>query len=388
MSEMFRPKRGHCHKLAWFILKTALYGSRILGLFPFTFSSRTKQLTRSRWLLFYSLIINLLVLLSLVYYNIKAPKQRKLDAFERNPLLEYLNIIIGVMSVFAGLVTHILNYWMSKKVLWILNEMMYLENKCFRGADAKNCPKFNCCVIQKGVLVVGEVLSLLIVQYGMPGYRNSLPAIILSCLIQVGLNLMVMHFHVGKLVIYRYLWLINGQLLDMINHLRGDSTADSSRIRFLISLYSRLLELNDKIGSTYQLQMSLLVTAGLGGNIVIIYFLIVYGISLRKLSLFLMIFPQSLFMNLWDFCVNIGVCDLTEQTGRKTSTILKLFADLEHYDVELERSVNEFACLCSHRKFRFRLCNLFSVNYKMGFQMIITTLLYLVYLVQFDFKNL
>jgi len=124
--------------------------------------------------------------------------------------------------------------------------------------------------------------------------------------------------------------------------------------------------------------------------------------------IYLVASPQ-LIINFWDFWLNIVVCDLAGKCGDQTSKVLKLFTDLEHDDEELERSVsiycwnsssnesfiypyirqlNEFAWLCTHRKFRFQLCGLFSINHNMGFQMIITSFLYLVYLLQFDFMNL
>jgi len=45
-------------------------------------------------------------------------------------------------------------------------------------------------------------------------------------------------------------------------------------------------------------------------------------------------------INIFDFWLNIEVCDLAERTGRQTSSILKLFDDIEHLDKKIERSVS------------------------------------------------
>uniref|UniRef100_A0A6P4FIK3 Gustatory receptor n=1 Tax=Drosophila rhopaloa TaxID=1041015 RepID=A0A6P4FIK3_DRORH len=384
---MFGSRREFCPHLVWFILKADLYGSWIFGLFPFTFDSRRKQLRCSRWLRLYGLIANYSFMCLIFYMGRENMKLHKLDAFERNPLLERINMIIGLLSVFSATVMHFMNFWGSKRVEEIANELIALEYHS-DGLNLKDCPKFNCFVIQKSMTMMGQFLSFLTVNYGMPGNNYAMYLVILSGLMQISLNLNIMHCYFGILLIYRYAWMMNEQLLGLVRQLKLDPTSDSSRTRNFLSLYTRLLELNKKLVAAYEYQITLILTGGLAGNIVIIYFLIVFGVSMKKKSIFLIVFPQTLFINIWDFWLTIAVCDLTERAGKKTATILKLFTDLELKDAELEKSLKEFAWLCSHRKFRFQLCGLFSVNYKMGFQMIITSYLYLLYLVQFDYMNL
>ncbi|KAH8352836.1 hypothetical protein KR084_006710, partial [Drosophila pseudotakahashii] len=386
-SEMFGLRREFRPHLARLILKTVLYGSWVLGLFPFIFDSGRCKLRRSRWLIFYGGIINYCLLFFLVYLAFELQKH-KLDAFERNPVLEIINVITAVMNMFSALVIHFMNIWGSKKVEKIVNELLTLEHRDFRVHKLTNCPKFNCFVIQKCVTMVGQYITFLAANYGIPENEAHLFMVLLGGLMQVSLNFNLMHYYVGILLIYRYLWLINGQLKDLVNELILNPTADSSRIWQLLSLYNRLLDLNKKLVSTYEYHMILILTAWLAGNIVVVYFFIVYGISMHKVSIFLIVFPQSMFIIIWDFWLTISVCELTQKAGQKTSALLKRFTNLEHRDDQLERSVNEFAWLCSHRKFQFQLCGLFSVDYKTGFQMIITSFLYLLYLVQFDYLNL
>ncbi|XP_037710860.1 putative gustatory receptor 22b [Drosophila subpulchrella] len=385
---MFGSRREFRPYLASLILKTVLYGSWLLGLFPFTFDSGRRQLRRSRWLICYGLIMNYFLMFLMVIIGTQRQKLKKLEVFERNPVLESINIVTALMSIISAVVIHFMNFWKSKKVHRIFNELLYLEHQEFKELNKTSCQTFNCFVIQKCLTVMGQLISFLTINYGMPGNEPHLLLVLLSCVLQVSLNLNIMHYYVGILLIFRYVWMINEQLKELVNRMKLNPTTKSSRIKRLLSLYKRLLELNKKLIAAYELHMILILTSWLAGNIVVIYFLIVYGISMRKYSFFLIAFPQSLLINSWDFWLTITICNLTEKAGQKTSTLLKLFTDLDYKDDQLERSVNEFAWLSSHRKFQFKLCGLFSVNYKMGFHMIINSILYLLYLVQFDYMNL
>jgi len=148
-----------------------------------------------------------------------------------------------------------------------------------------------------------------------------------------------MHFHIEILFIYRYVLLINGELLDLAANIRVNLTTKSSRIRELTSLYNRLLKLNKKVLEAYDFQLTLILTMHLAYNIFITFFLIVSGISMNFQREFLVAAPQIV-LNVWDFWLNVHVCDITEKAGEKTLTILRRFTDLQHKDVELERSVS------------------------------------------------
>lgn len=62
--------------------------------------------------------------------------------------------------------------------------------------------------------------------------------------------------------------------------------------------------------------------------------------SMRTYSIFLVAFPNSLLINIWDFWLCVVACDLTEKAGDETAIILKIFSDLEHRDDKLEISVS------------------------------------------------
>ncbi|EDW87288.1 putative gustatory receptor 22c [Drosophila yakuba] len=373
-------------RLCWFVLKVTLYGSWLLGVFPFTFDSRKRQLKRSRWLLFYGLFGNSFLLVKMVYSE--GQKQGSKEAFTRNTVLEDIHNIAGILAVSSCFVMHFLNFWGSIRVQDLANELLVLEYQHFASLNEKNCPKFNCLVIQKAVTVIGLLLTFLSVSYELPGNNFSVDMVIVNSLMQFSINCNIMHHYVGVLLIYRYLWLINGQLLELVTKLKLDHRVNSSRIREFFSLYRRLLQLKGSIVAAYEYHMTLVLITGIASNILAIYFWIVLNISMNINSLCLLIFPQFLLVNFWNIWLNIVACDLAENAGKRTPKVLKLFADLGLKDIELERSVNEFALLCSHRQFKFHVCGLFTINYNMGFQMIITSVLYLIYLIQFDFMNL
>ncbi|KAH8352838.1 hypothetical protein KR084_006712, partial [Drosophila pseudotakahashii] len=385
-SEMLGSRREFSPHLTRFLLKAALYGSLVLGLFPFIFDLRKCQLIRNRWLLFYGQIVHFLLMSLLGYHAIWKPEA--LQALEVNPVLNTTYLITGIMEIFLAVVIYFTTFWGCDKVQKIANELLTLEYRYFEGQNENNCPKFNRYVIQKSLITLGQLLSVLVLNYAMPANKASIILVIFYCVIKMVMNLNNMHYYTGVLFIYRYVWTINGQLQDQADQFKENPLENCSRIRELLCLYERLLELSGKLVAAYEIQMTLMITVGLLSNIAIIYFLIVFGISLGETSIFLMVVFYSLLINIYDFWLNIVVFDLTENTGRETSSVLKLFTGIEQKDVELERSLNEFAWLCSHRKFRFRLNGILSINYKMGFQMIVTSFLYLIYLVQFDYMNL
>jgi len=338
---MFGSSREIRPYLARQLLKTTLYGSWLLGIFPFTLDSgkRIRQLRRSRCLTLYGLVLNYFLIFTLIRLAFEYRKH-KLEAFKRNPVLEMINVVIGFINVLSALIVHFMNFWGSRKVGEICNELLTLEYQDFEGLNGRNCPNFNCFVIQKCLTILGQLLSFFTLNFALPGIEFHICLVLLSCLMEFSLNLNIMHYHVGVLLIYRYVWLINEQLKDLVSQLKLNPETDFSRIHQFLSLYKRLLELNRKLVIAYEYQMTLFIIAQLSGNIVVIYFLIVYGLSMRTYSIFLVAFPNSLLINIWDFWLCIAACDLTEKAGDETAIILKIFSDLEHRDDKLEISVS------------------------------------------------
>lgn len=245
-----------------------------------------------------------------------------------------------MLAVFSCVVIHFLNFWGSTRVQDLANELLVLEYQQFASLNETKCPKFNSFVIQKWVSVIGLLLSYLSIAYGLPGNNFSVEMVLINSLVQFSFNCNIMHYYIGVLLIYRYLWLINGQLLEVVTNLKLDCSVDSSRIRKYLSLYRRLLELKGYMVATYEYHMTLVLTTGLACNFLAIYSWIVLDISMNINFIYLLIFPLFLLVNVWNLWLSIAASDLAENAGKSTQTVLKLFADLEVKDIELERSVS------------------------------------------------
>ncbi|XP_022228840.2 gustatory receptor for bitter taste 22e-like [Drosophila obscura] len=389
---MFRRGGGFRQKLVHFTLRGALYGSWILGLFPFTYDRWTRKLHRSKWLIGYGIVLNVGIVAMIRANDTETETPVRMEVFQRNPLAEQINAAHDLHSLVMVALMLLRCYWRSEDIAKILNELMDLQRCHFRHYTLDDSCSFDDFVLYKGLSVVLEVCSMLIMELGMnPKYSLQLFLGVTGlCTIILGVLLGASHFHLAVVYIYRCVWIVNRELLRFANQLAEGEAVDSSSVDRLLCLYSRLLELNRRLAGLYDYQMVLVMVSFLSANIFGIYYYIIFSISLHKgMDLILwLIVPQALIINMWDFWLAIAVCDLAERTGRKTSTILKLFNDIEHLDVAMERSISDFALFCSHQRFRFRHCGLFYVNYGMGFRMAITSFLYLLFLIQFDFSNL
>lgn len=279
-------------------------------------------------------------MLLLIYNGMEFKTKGKLEAFQRNVVLESMNWLVSLLSLFAAFVIHLMNFLGSNKVLKVINEMWSLQQEHFRSYNVlQDCPQFTYIVVQKGFTILAQTGNLLIVHFGMVMDDSTPYLVLFVCLTQIAINLTVMQCFTATLLVYGYLWKLNDQLREIFNAFNGNRRTNSSRIRKLLSQRSRLLELSKRIGSVFELQMALILTGAMAGNIVVIFFLIVYGISLHNISIFLVIFPQTLIVNMWDFWLNIVVCEVTERAGRETSLILKKFTDIKHTEQDIERIV-------------------------------------------------
>ncbi|KAH8317605.1 hypothetical protein KR074_001845 [Drosophila pseudoananassae] len=376
--------------LAHFTLRATLYGSWVLGLFPFTFDSKKKQLRRSRWLLAYGVILNTILLILSFLPATDDHNWIKEEVFKRNPLVQQVEFLVEIIGLASTGVIHLRTFWRSKDLVEILNELLRLERRHFRRLTLGDCVQFERNVLYKGLIIFLELGSSLAIYFGIPESKVVVREAICIYLVQLEVLLVVMHFHLAVIYIYRFVWIINRQLLSLANQLRGSKRVDPDEVLLLLQLYSRLVELNDRIASIYDVQMILFMTTMVSANITIAYVMVIMFINARRFSLWVLIifFPQALIINCWDLWQGIASCDLAENTGRKTSTILKLFNDIRGMDKELEQRISEFTLFCSHRRLRYRHCGLFSINYEIGFQIIVTNILYVLFLVQFDYMNL
>ncbi|EDV57380.1 putative gustatory receptor 22a [Drosophila erecta] len=389
---MSQPKRIHRirQRLVRFTIKATLYGSWVLGLFPFTFDSRKRRLYRSKWLLAYGLVLNLGLLVLSVMPATDDHNSVKVEVFERNPLVKQVEELVEVISLITTLMTHLRTFSRSSELVEILNELLVLEKRHFSELILLECHKFNRYVIEKGLVVILEIASSLLIYFAIPDSKIVVHEAVCIYIVQLEVQMVVMHFHLAVIYIYRYVWIINGQLLDMASRLRSGDSVDPDRVQLLLWLYSRLLDLNARLAAIYDIQVTLFMATLFSANIIVGHVLVICWINVTRFSLVVMIllFPQALIINFWDLWLGIAFCELAESTGKRTSLILKLFNDMENMDQEMERRVAEFTFFCSHRRLKICHLGLFDINYEMGFRMIITNILYVVFLVQFDYMNL
>ncbi|KAH8328644.1 hypothetical protein KR067_012231 [Drosophila pandora] len=376
--------------LTHFTLRATLYGSWVLGLFPFTFDSGKKQLHRSRWLLAYGVILNLGLLILSFLPATDDHNMIKKEVFQRNPLVKQVEFLVEIISLASTVIIHLRTFWRSKELVTILNELLRMERRHFRRLTLGDCVEFDRNVIYKGLIIVLEIGSSLVIYFGIPESKVVLREAFCIYLVQLEVLLVVMHFHLAVIYVYRFVWIINRKLLSLANQLRSSKRVDPDEVLLLLQLYSRLVELNDHIASIYDVQMILFMTTLVSANITIGYVLVIMLINSNRFSILVVIifFPQALIINFWDLWQGIATCNLAESTGRKTSTILKLFNDIRGMDKELEQRISQFTLFCNHRRLRYRHCGLFSINNEIGFQMVVTNILYVLFLVQFDYMNL
>nr|XP_016934799.1 putative gustatory receptor 22a [Drosophila suzukii] len=389
---MLQPKRVHRirQRLAHFTLKATLYVSWVLGLFPFTFDLRKRKLHRSKWLLAYGLVLNISLMVLALLPSTDDHNSVKVEVFERNPLVKEVEELVEVISLITTIITHWRTFWNSKELLAALNECLMLEDRHFSKLILGECRQFDRYVIEKGLVVIMEIGSSLVIYFGIPDSKVVFHEAVCIYIVQLEVLMVIMHFHLAVIYIYRFVWIINGQLLDMASKLKRGEIVDPERIQKLLWLYGRLLDINSRLAAIYDIQVTFFMATLLSANIIVGHVLVICWINIKRFSLVVMIllFPQALIINFWDLWLGIASCDLAESTGQKTSMILKLFNDIEGMDKELEKRVTEFTFFCSHRRLRIRHLGLFDINYEMGFHMIITNILYVHFLVQFDYMNL
>ncbi|XP_017050018.2 putative gustatory receptor 22a [Drosophila ficusphila] len=387
---MFGLSREFRHRLALVILKTTLYGSWFLGVFPFTFDSRKRCLHRSKWLLAYGVILSIsLVVLSLLPatddYNTK-----KVKKFHQNPLVSQLEGLLDFIGCLGIVGCHLRYSWKTKELTKIWNEFLRLEHHHFSELILRDCPQFDRYVILKGLTLFLEMTSFLVIYFGMPHNNAKVLETVCIYVSQLAALVLVMHFHLAEIYIYRLVWIINGQLLDMATRLRRGDRVDPERVNLLLFLYSRVLDLNSRLTKVYDLQITIIMLIQMSSNIILAHVLVIFWINAKKLfvPVLILLFIQALIINLLDLWLSIASCDLPEKTSDKTSLILKLFNDIENIDQELERRISEFTLFCSHRRLKINQLGMFDINFEIGCCIFITNISYVLCLVQFDYYNL
>ncbi|KAH8413030.1 hypothetical protein KR009_007506, partial [Drosophila setifemur] len=384
MSRFFRNWRKYT-------LKSVLYVSWIIGIFPFKFNRREKHLSSSKWLQLYGLLLNFSMLTVLLHeYKVNYLQG---EIYERNVLVKKMDTLTDIIGLITVIVAYLKTFWRSKELLRVLNDLLLLERRHFGTDTFPRCPRFDGYVIQKGLMVIMEAACILIIKFGI--LQETIHGIkILKQFsfhfIQVGLLLSIAHYHLAVLYTYRFMWNLNEQLSEMVTQQRKGQRVDPNEARLLLGLYNQILDLSSRLASFYDIQNTLFMAFLSSASFVIVHALIIHWININRFNVIIIstIFAQVLFTNLWDLWQCIAFCDLAEGEGKRTPLILKEFNEFRSLDKELEQIIDEFTLFCSYRRLRITHCGLFNVNLEMGFRMVITIILYILVIEQIDYMNL
>ncbi|KAH8328645.1 hypothetical protein KR067_012230, partial [Drosophila pandora] len=373
-----------------FTLRAIVYGSWILGVFPFTINSGNNQIIYLKSLQIYGLLLNfgLLAVIVSTYQD----ENSGMEIFDKNELVQKVEYSLDLLAVLTIIVIHLLTLWKSRNFLKILNELWSIKQRHFKNIPREKC-YFDRCVLFKGVCIVLQIMSALLLNFGVPqegSYIWSNLNIWFYVAILTGAILTMAHFHITLLYIYQFIWSINQQILECFVYLERGQRPDPEEILVSLRLFSRLLHVKDKLSSIYEVEITLEIAIVFFYNIGVAYSLIIFSLNAGRYNIWwlFIIIPLYILVNIWNLWLSIIICDYFESECRKSSKILRLFSGFTDLDKDLERIVEEFSLFCSHCPIRIRLFGLFDVNYKMGFGIINTNFLYILFLAQFDYRNM
>lgn len=234
-------------------------------------------------------------------------------------------------------------YWKHKKLLDFLNKIIIIGHN-WDQFDCGACPQFDKYVLLKLAVMVLENITIFEINsayYVFSVGPLTLLADICYYLINLGNEMIILHFYLAVLQIYCFFWNINKQLMGVLNHLKVDGTVDVLRVKILIRLYGEVLDLNSGLTSIYDQQVILFMVTQMFNNVTMAYILIFLSANAkRSFILVILVIAQFLILTMWNLWLTVASCDLVESEGTETKRILKLFSDVFNMDQELERTIS------------------------------------------------
>lgn len=316
-----------------------MYVSWALGIFPFIYDSKALRLRRSRWLIGYGVLLHAGLMFVIFHYYSPLDDASKFDLYRRNPLAKKIALLYSILITGAVCAVNYRNWWMNKKIERTLNELKNLHQRYFKQYDSLEISTFDNFILWKGVAIFLEFLSMLVLDNDVsPQLSLQFVMGLISILAsQLSMLLIGMHFHLALIYIYRFAWIINRELLELVYR----RNRQSSEIHRLHCLYRNLLDLNLQLVSSYEYLTVLFFSSILSANIQTVYYFLVYAHNLKDpFTCYVWLnITHVVLINLIDFWLHIAVCEMCVRASRGTSTILKLFSDVPSQDVDLNRSV-------------------------------------------------
>ncbi|XP_053960487.1 gustatory receptor for bitter taste 22e-like, partial [Anastrepha ludens] len=149
----------------------------------------------------------------------------------------------------------------------------------------------------------------------------------------------------------------------------------------IIGVYIRIQRVCQQFGRIYGKQLLLSITGIAGYNILTLFILVfIWNYIIISWGLVVAFFLVTI--NTIDFWLVIAACELMVQTTREMAQLLRCFNNFAQLKVEFERELEIFALVCATNSPNFRLCGLVDLNYSTGVKIVLTMILYIIYLVQ------
>nr|XP_036234173.1 gustatory receptor for bitter taste 22e-like [Bactrocera oleae] len=360
------------------LLRTTVVSSICFGLLPFYYNKQQQRFVSSKPLIIYNICINVTFLIIIAFL---LPIFSDFDdAFgSGDPLAELLNRLTVYIG-FAGILTTWWINWTSRqRQQQLFNEFAKIEiDYLYRYKHfTDECATFDYCVIWKVFATFLQNLSFFYstAAADSPGSLFIIFISLMALLTNV-IFLVSTHFFLAVLFTYRFIWVLNRRLA---------STADnevSSRQRRLLSreidniayIYTRFIRLCEHYTRIHQYQLVLLIDDHLQ-----------YRSAILRASAL----ERQTVVNILDFWLTITIGELALVTSQQTLEILRGFNEKPKYPIDWERKRLEcFALICRNTKLRFDLCGLCDINHSSGLKVLLTMILYLIYLVQYYHENL
>ncbi|XP_037958809.1 gustatory receptor for bitter taste 22e-like [Teleopsis dalmanni] len=293
----------------------------------------------------------------------------------------------------------------------VFNELLALQQQYFNSSTTHDwdCARFDYYLLSKAAITLAQSLSMIYTLYGVTSSPSIsfLIMILMVIVLQNVLFFVEMHYFIAVLYIYRYFWLLHQQF-ECVRLQRNQPSAVRNvtavgiqnclhpakslveEFNRMTDIYIRLMYVSAKLSRLYEQQLLMLIGSFVSANVQSLFYICVFfsGKIVEVTFENFFYFSQGFIVNVIDFWINITVCEHTLRTASETLSFLQIFGEYTNLDREEAQSLEMFSILCCSHTLDFRICDFFELNHSTGHRVLMTAILYLVFLVQFDYMNL
>ncbi|CAD6999856.1 unnamed protein product [Ceratitis capitata] len=368
-------------------VSTQLLLSTAFGLFPYKYNSKTRRLTTAKWLKYYWVLVNIVMVLITVYLNFfkRTPSATSFIIDKPlNKLLAYIHFLLGLV-VFV--VISSANFRHRAEVLILHNAILQLQQQQQRWQRAR----FENYIIAKNVMTFLQAASNVHAKLGFnpnPSFKYVCFTILTICVKNITL-FTVSNFFLTLLYIYRLLQQLNWNFKEVVSFysLRARDVPETVPMEDMTEIaFDLKFATPCKKTSVECTGVDVAAIAELCRQYVRICQLIrrMLPKELFSPTLFLELF----FINVLDLCCYMVICERSMMSAKETSFILHQLCRLEELPDEIRNEIEMLSIFMAGETIRIRFCGLLEWNFRTGASFMIATILYLIVLVQFDYYNL